>query len=103
MSMNSQAATFGIAPGNGVMNCLMIKVVVPLVAVADQGTGYLGGNLHHRTDQVHENRVASRLHKAGVEFGMDYVDLVQMLSRYDRLFVPFQAVLNSPTIGDSGI
>ena len=48
MAMNGQAATLGIAPVsgvmnfNGVMNCLTIEVVVPLVLVPDQGKGLLG-------------------------------------------------------------
>jgi hypothetical protein len=107
--MYGQAAPLSISIGNGVMNGLMVEIVIPLILMADQGTNDVGRNLYHRPYQVDKNRIAGRLHQAGMEFGVNGIDVGRLLPRDDRLLVPLQAFPDTLSIsgscvhsGDSG-
>jgi hypothetical protein len=99
--MHRQAAPLRITFGIGVMNGLMVEIVIPLILMADQGANDVGRILYHRAYQVDKNRIAGRLHQAGVEFGVNGIDMGRLLPRDDRLLVPLQAFPDTLSFSDS--
>ena len=60
----------------------------------------LGRNLYHRPYQVDKKRIAGRLHQAGVEFGVNDINVDRLLPRNDRLLVPLQAFPDTLSFND---